>query len=236
MPASALDDLLSQLLWEYRARRGAGRQSFADYVVERTWQDVMGEPAPSVAQGGVDKVKDFVTEATRQAGVRPPADMLSLLGELTGAGTVMGSPPYMAPDQARADHDRIGPATDVYALGAVLYHLLTGRAPFQGTDLWQVLTQVQAEPPPPIGPGVNQELAAICLQCLEKRIDRRYATAAALAEALQRFLDGPAAPAAGSGPGQVRSSGCAEPMPPGLPDTRVDATPRSQGGPGTTKT
>jgi serine/threonine protein kinase len=99
----------------------------------------------------------------------------------------------MAPEQAAGNNSGIGPATDVYGLGAVLYYLLTGHPPFRGTDFRQVMSQVRTEAPPPIEPKVNRELEAICLCCLEKRTDRRYATAAALTEDLQRFLVGYAA-------------------------------------------
>ncbi|MBN9119804.1 MAG: protein kinase [Planctomycetes bacterium] len=109
----------------------------------------------------------------------------------TLAGDVIGTPAYMAPEQASGGV--IGPAADVYALGVVLYELLTGRVPLQGPSLIDTLILVRtAEPVPPrqLQPGVPRDLDVICLKCLEKDPGRRYATAAALADDLRRSLDG----------------------------------------------
>lgn len=190
MTVSALDSQLFQFMRDYEERKVDGEKPFEDYVIERTWQQVMGSPVPGSAVLGLAKVKEFISEATKQASTEPPPGVSSLLGDLSRAGAIMGSPHYMAPEQARGDNHGIGPPTDIYALGAVLYHLLTGRPPLQGNDLWQVLDKVQTQPPPSIQPQVNRELEAICFKCLEKRVERRYESAADLAEDLQRFLDG----------------------------------------------
>jgi formylglycine-generating enzyme required for sulfatase activity len=105
----------------------------------------------------------------------------------------MGTPSYMAPEQAAGTIHQIGPATDIYALGAMLYEMLTGRPPFKAaTPLETILQVTHADlvPPRKLQPRLPRDLETLCLQCLRKEPHRRPATALALAEDLQRFLDG----------------------------------------------
>jgi WD40 repeat protein len=111
----------------------------------------------------------------------------------TVTGDIVGSPAWMAPEQARGRTQEIGPATDTYSLGAILYQLLTGRPPLVGTTPWETMHQVATvEPVAPrrLQPGVPADLETICLTCLRKEPDKRYTSAEALAEDLRRFLAG----------------------------------------------
>src|SRR5262245_10409285 len=110
----------------------------------------------------------------------------------THSGTVLGTPAYMAPEQAEGKARAVGPVADVYALGAVLYECLTGRPPFVGDTAMGILLQVvSSEPVSPgrVRPEVPQELEIVCLKCLEKDPKNRYHSAAALADDLRRFLN-----------------------------------------------
>ena len=111
----------------------------------------------------------------------------------TRSGSILGTPSYMSPEQAKGETHKVGPAADQYALGAILYELFTGRPPFQGTSVLDTLDQVRKkEPVPPsqLQPKMPRDLETICLKCLEKDPARRYADVAALAEDLRRFQAG----------------------------------------------
>jgi len=128
---------------------------------------------------GTPKISDFGLARRIEGGVG-----------LTVTGVPMGTPSYMAPEQVRGQLDSIGPATDVYGLGAVLYELLTGRAPFRAETSALTLQKALAEDPAPpsrLNTRVPRDLETICLKCLQKEPSRRYASAAALAEELRLF-------------------------------------------------
>jgi tRNA A-37 threonylcarbamoyl transferase component Bud32/tetratricopeptide (TPR) repeat protein len=141
------------------------------------------KPANVLLTGeGVPKITDFGL-----------AKRLEADSGQTRTGTLMGTPSYMAPEQARGDLKAVGPLTDVYALGAVLYELLTGVPPFAAaTPLETVVAVQKKEPVPPsrLQPRVPRDLETICLKCLEKDPARRFASAAELAADLRRFLAG----------------------------------------------
>jgi WD40 repeat protein len=137
---------------------------------------------------GTAKIADFglAKRLPGEPGTSAPAGQ-------TQTGAVMGTPSYMAPEQAEGRARDIGPATDVYALGAILYEMLAARPPFKGTTALETLQQVvsgELVPPRHLQPGVPRDLETICLKCLEKQPARRYASAQDLADDLGRFLAG----------------------------------------------
>jgi len=135
-----------------------------------------------LATDGTPKITDFGL-----------AKLATSESNYTRTGDIMGTPSYMAPEQASGVTKQIGPACDIYALGAILYELLTGRPPFQGSEpLETVMLVLSDDPVAPrrLVPRVPRDLETICLKCLEKSPRRRYSSAAELAADLYRFLSG----------------------------------------------
>jgi tetratricopeptide (TPR) repeat protein len=140
------------------------------------------EPVPKISDFGLAKWLDMDPDSPV-----PPAS------GRTQTGVILGSPSYMAPEQAAGDSRAVGAAADQYALGAMLYELLTGRPPFQAPSVLETLEQVRSQPPVPpsrLQPGVPRDLETIALMCLEKDPRRRYAGALELGEDLHRFRNG----------------------------------------------
>jgi hypothetical protein len=160
-----------------------------------------GGPQSDAAQlYGVPKITDFGL-----------AKRLTGDGGLTGTGVVMGTPSYMAPEQATSRHREVGPATDVYALGVILYEMLTGRPPALGASSLETLSRVVSEGPVSprrLRPSVPRDLETVCLKCLQKAPRQRYASAGDLADDLRRFLDGRPISARRPGPAERLGRWC----------------------------
>jgi eukaryotic-like serine/threonine-protein kinase len=145
-----------------------------------------------VAPGSRDGDHAKWTELTPKVADFGIAKFLDDADRVTMTGDVMGTPAYMAPEQAEGRTSEIGPATDIHALGIILYELLTGRAPFTCPSTMETLNQLrlrEAIPPSQVQVGVPPDLENICLKCLRKEPHLRYDSADALAQDLQRFLD-----------------------------------------------
>jgi tetratricopeptide (TPR) repeat protein len=147
------------------------------------------KPANVLLSGdGVPKISDFgLAKQFAGAADTPEAECR------TESGAIVGTPGYMAPEQAGGPSGAVGPAADVYALGAILYEALTGRPPFKAATVLETLEQVRSQEPVPPGRwqrDVPRDLETVCLKCLEKDARRRYASASDLADDLVRFLAG----------------------------------------------
>src|SRR5262249_32304435 len=151
--------------------------------------NILLTPAGGAADGG---------EAARLYGAPKVTDFglakrLDAADKATQQGVLLGTPAYMAPEQARGCPEEGGPAWDIYALGAILYEMLTGRPLFTGDTALEIVQQVLFDTPVPpreLRPGLSRDLEAICLKCLARHPGNRYASALALADDLGRYLDG----------------------------------------------
>jgi WD40 repeat protein len=177
-PARVAAELVAALAraMDYAHRRGVIHRDLkpANILLQAHGLQPVGLPVPKITDFGLAKQIDSAAGRTR-------------------TGAVMGTPSYMAPEQAGGKSKEIGPACDTYALGSILYELLTGRPPFRAeTPLDTILQVIGNEPLPPsrLRPKLPRDLETICLECLQKAPARRYASAGALADDLQRFLDG----------------------------------------------
>jgi serine/threonine protein kinase len=170
----------ANILLQFRSTKDEGR--------------LKGAPATALASGNHPLPIDNAVPKVADFGVAKLLDSDPALGEaLTKTGEVLGTPSYMAPEQTGGKGAEIGPATDVYSLGVILYELLTGRVPLRGeTTLDTLLLVLGEEPIPPrrLQPRVPRDLEIICLRCLEKSPRKRYASAQELADDLRRFLHG----------------------------------------------
>ncbi|MEW4488337.1 protein kinase [Thalassoglobus sp. JC818] len=134
-----------------------------------------------LTKDGIVKVMDFGL-----------AKQLGTTGDRTRTGEIIGTPSYMAPEQASGVVKQLGPECDVYAIGALLYEMLTGRPPFQTSELMQtIMLVITTDPVPPrkLQPRVPTDLETICLKCLQKQPRKRYSSALELSEDLERYLN-----------------------------------------------
>jgi eukaryotic-like serine/threonine-protein kinase len=187
---SELEVELDRFAAEFEAQYQPLNSDNLEEVIRISWQECAKRTGLLESGTPAAPISEFFNAATktynRRLGMQLPT-----FDELTRAGTVMGSPQYMAPEQAAGKVQDLGRQTDVYGLGGILYEMLTGEPPFRAPSLHELLDQVRSEvpiPPRHFDPTIPAQLESVCLKCLEKAPERRYSTAFALAETLHNFL------------------------------------------------
>jgi tetratricopeptide (TPR) repeat protein len=146
---------------------------------------LLDRPPETPRERATPRVGDF--------GIAFPWNDPDATATLTGRSGPLGTPRYMAPEQIAGDRKMMGPAADIYGLGAIFYQVLTGHPPFSAISVTEVFEQIQSHDPVPprrLNPAIPRDVDTICLKCLQKEPSRRYASAEALADDLNRWLDG----------------------------------------------
>lgn len=179
--AARLAALLAEAV-HYAHQKGVVHRDLTPGNVLLQIEDKSVQSSSATLQSAIPRITDFGLAKLLVGGV-----------DQTQSGAIMGTPSYMAPEQAGGQVSDIGPATDVYALGAILYEMLTGRPPFRAQSALETIAQVKSEDPVApsrLQPKVPRDLETICLKCLQKQPRLRYASAQSLAEDLRRFQAG----------------------------------------------
>ncbi len=177
-----MDFILIQLSDELKFQYELDTDSYneVDDLTRSLWKQCATRTGTLGDESRLQSVEMFSRSAHQQSTQKPPK-----LDALTQTGMVMGSPKYMAPEQAKGHLESIGPCTDIYALGVILYELLTGAPPFRSTHFAELLAQINAYSPEPIRriiPDLSSDIEAVCFKCLQKLPDQRYTSAQELAE------------------------------------------------------
>jgi tetratricopeptide (TPR) repeat protein len=188
--AAALVETLAQAIHHAHQHGIVHRDLKPANILLSVSRDAPAERAAHPRSAGASQLTDFtpkiadfgLAKIARADGAR-----------MTETGQFLGTPSYAAPEQVLGRRDQVGPPADVYSLGAILYEMLVGRPPFQGTTVLETMEQVRTQDPPPLsrlGRKLPRDLETICLKCLHKDPRRRYASAALLADDLRRFQEG----------------------------------------------